>query len=63
MKEHLAGKTLEELHEVAQQMGMPPFAAKQMARWLYTRRVKDNASMTDLSKQHRALLSEKYDVG
>lgn len=62
-KEHLVGKNLEELQELSQHQGMPRFAAKQLARWLYTRRVSDIADMTDISKQHRAMLSEQYDVG
>lgn len=62
-KEHLVGKNLEELQELSQHQGMPRFTAKQLARWLYTRRVSDIADMTDISKQHRAMLLEQYDVG
>ena len=34
-KEHLLGKTLEELQAVAEENGLPRFAAKQIASWLY----------------------------
>lgn len=34
-KEHLLGKTLEELQTVAEENGLPRFAAKQIASWLY----------------------------
>ncbi len=59
----LIGLTLEGLREVAKECGMPAFSAKQMARWLYEKRVTDIESMTDLSKSARARLSESYEVG
>ena len=62
-KQHLVGKTLEELQEVAAECGMPSFAAKQMAQWIYVQRVNDVEAMTNISKVHRARLAEKYDVG
>ncbi|MBR5844157.1 MAG: 23S rRNA (adenine(2503)-C(2))-methyltransferase RlmN [Bacteroidaceae bacterium] len=62
-KQHLVGKTLEELQEVAAQCGMPSFAAKQLAQWIYVRRVNDIEVMTNISKAHRARLAETYDVG
>ena len=61
--EHLYGKTLAELRVVAEEYGLPRFAAGQMARWLYKRHVTDIASMTDLSAVARARLSERYDIG
>ncbi len=63
VKEHLAGMSLDALQALVQQQGMPRFAAKQLARWLYIRRVRDIADMTDVSKLHRTALAEKYDVG
>ena len=38
-KEHLLGKTLEELQTVAEENGLPRFAAKQIASWLYEKRI------------------------
>ncbi len=61
--EHLYGKTLAELRLVAEEFGLPRFAAGQMARWLYKRHVNDIASMTDLSAAARARLAERYDIG
>ena len=61
--EHLYGKTLAELRLVAEEFGLPRFAAGQMARWLYKRHVTDIASMTDLSAVARARLAERYDIG
>ncbi len=62
-KEHLLGKTLEELQVVAAETGMPRFAAKQMALWLYTKRVGSIDEMTNISLRHREKLSQRYDVG
>ena len=62
-REHLVGKTLEELQEIAQACGMPRFAGKQIAQWIYERRVNDIDAMTNLSKAHRAQLALTYDVG
>ena len=61
--EKLLGKTLAQLGDVARECGMPPFAAKQMARWLYQKRVSSIDSMTDISKACREKLAEKWEVG
>ena len=63
MKETLLGKTLSELKEIASQEGLPAFAAKQMAQWLYQKHVTEIDAMTNLSKAARAALSERYEVG
>ncbi len=62
-KEHLLGKTLYELQMVAAEMGMPRFAAKQMAQWLYIKRVSEISAMSNISLQHRERLSQRYDIG
>jgi 23S rRNA (adenine2503-C2)-methyltransferase len=62
-KEPLYGKTLTRLQSICTELGLPRFAAKQIARWLYVRRVTDFAQMTDLSLKARTLLSEKYELG
>ena len=62
-KEHLLGKTWEELQAVVAEAGMPRFAARQMASWLYEKRVCDLSEMTNLSLRHREQLSQRYDVG
>lgn len=59
----LIGLTLPELREVAAEAGLKPFAAKQMAAWLYERRATSIDEMTDLSKAGRERLKEKYTVG
>ena len=55
--------TLSELQEVTKGLGMPGFTAKQIAQWLYVKRVKSIDEMTNLSLKHRAMLSEAYVVG
>lgn len=60
----LIGLTIEALRQVAAQCGMPNFAAGQMARWLYDKRVAAIEEMTDLSKGARQRLAEAgYTVG
>ncbi len=49
MKESLLGKTPDELREVALKVGLPAFAGKQLAGWLYGRRVKSFDEMTNIS--------------
>ena len=57
------GLTLEELKLVAADIGMPAFAAKQVAQWLYTKRVTEIDAMTNLSLRHREALNQQYVVG
>ena len=59
----LLGKTLDELAAVAAENGMPRFAAKQLARWIYVRHVRSIEEMTDISKVHRQRLQARYEVG
>lgn len=62
-KRPLLGMTLDELKTVAEEAGLRPFAAKQMARWLYEKRVTAIDEMTDLSKSAREYLNGAYCVG
>jgi 23S rRNA (adenine2503-C2)-methyltransferase len=62
-KQSLLGLTLPQLRTVCAECGLPPFAAKQMARWLYVARATDIDAMTDLSLKGRAALKEHYCVG
>lgn len=63
MKERLFGKTLAELSAVTSAAGLPIYAAKQIAGWLYKKGVQSVEQMTDLSLKARTTLSESYDVG
>ena len=62
-KKSLYGLTLNELQTLCADLSLPRFAAKQIARWLYVRRVKSIEEMTDLSKVARAALEEHYELG
>lgn len=62
-KRALWGLTLAELQALAKELGMPGFAAKQIAAWLYDKKVASIDEMTNLSLKHRELLKEAYEVG
>ena len=61
--EVLLGKTLAELQVVAQEVGLPRFAGKQLAEWLYVRRAKSFDEMTNISLKGREALKANYSVG
>ena len=62
-KQPLLGMTLAELQSLVKQLDMPAFSAKQIASWLYDKKVKSIDEMTNLSLKHRDLLKELYEVG
>ena len=62
-KERLFGKTLAELSVVTSEAGLPAYAAKQVAGWLYKKGVKSVEEMTDLSLNARTLIAANYEVG
>lgn len=62
-REWLLGMNLEELKKVAQEVGLKPFASKQIAGWLYQKRVKEIDEMTNISLAARQLLKERYTIG
>ena len=62
-KKKLLGMTPGQLREVAAECGLPPFAAKQIARRLYVNRARSIDEMTELSKRGREMLAAGYCVG
>ena len=62
-KEKLLGKNPDELKAAALAAGLPAFAGKQLAQWLYVRRVRSFDEMTNISKAGRAKLAELYELG
>ena len=62
-KTPLLGLSPDELKGVAKSLGMPAFSGGQMAKWLYTKHVSSIDDMTDISKQNRERLKEKYVIG
>ena len=63
MSEVLLGKTLSELQEVALSVGLQKFAGKQLAEWLYVRRVTSFDEMTNISLKGREALKSNYVIG
>jgi 23S rRNA (adenine2503-C2)-methyltransferase len=63
MKKVLLGHSLAELKYIVSLFGLPSFTAKQIADWLYKKRVKSIDQMTNLSKSAREKLSSEYEVG
>ncbi len=62
-KEKLYGKTLNELIGVTKRLGMPGFAARQIADWLYKKEIQSIKEMTNLSNKTRDLLETEYELG
>lgn len=60
--ENLFGMTLAQLQQALLPLGAPPYAARQVARWLYRRVVTDPEAMTDLGKDLRRRLKERFPV-
>lgn len=61
--EPLLGKTLDELKNITSELGLPGFTAKQIADWLYKKKVTTIEQMTNLSLKAREALAEKYTIG
>lgn len=55
--------TLAELQDLTERLGMPRFAAKQIALWLYVKRVTSIDDMTNLSLKFREILKANYEIG
>jgi 23S rRNA (adenine2503-C2)-methyltransferase len=61
--ENLFGKTLDELKEITVSLHLPRFTAKQIADWLYKKKIGSIEEMSNLSKSSRQKLSESYELG
>lgn len=61
--EALLGKNPEELKAVCLKYGLPSYAAKQMADWLYRKKVRDISQMTNISKAARQALAADFEIG
>ena len=59
----LLGHTLTELKAIVAQYGLPTFTAKQIADWLYKKKVRSINDMTNLSQKARTALAEHYTIG
>ena len=59
----LIGMTLSDLEVLAAEFTLPRFRAKQIAKWLYDKRVTLIDEMTDIPKGVREAMSKRYCVG
>ena len=62
MKTNIKSFTLDELKEEMQLLGEKPFRAEQIFKWIHQENVQSFDEMTNLSKELREALKEKYDL-
>lgn len=62
-RQYLLGMTLAEITESIQTMGLPKYTAKQIADWIYVKRVASIDEMTNISIRNRDILKKRYEVG
>ncbi|MBF6627707.1 MAG: 23S rRNA (adenine(2503)-C(2))-methyltransferase RlmN [Proteiniphilum sp.] len=62
-KQTLLGMTLAEITESVLELNLPKFTARQIADWVYVKRVKSIDEMSNISLKNREILNESFDVG
>ena len=62
-KKRLLGMTLSQIKEAVTGIGMPAFTAKQIADWIYCKRVSDISEMTNISLKNRETLAQHFETG
>ena len=62
-KREFLGMTLGQFKEAVAEVGMPAFTAKQIADWVYKKRVVSIDAMTNISQKNREKLKEQFVVG
>ena len=55
--------TLAEITESVMELKLPQFTAKQIADWVYLKRVRSIDEMSNISLKNREILNESFDVG
>lgn len=61
--ESIYGKNIAELKAVVAQVGLPAFAAKQLAEWMYKKGATSFEQMTNISLAGRKALAERFTLG
>jgi len=61
--EWLLGKDLDQLTQIALALGLPRYTGKQLADWLYRKRVKSIGEISNLSKTGRERLGAHFEIG
>ncbi|MFO7616057.1 MAG: radical SAM protein, partial [Bacteroidales bacterium] len=59
----LFGKSLQEIEGIAAELGLPGYAAGQVADWLYKKRIGSIDGMTNLPAKTREALKERFELG
>ena len=54
--------TLKELTDVIAGLGKPAYAAKNMFKWVYKRRMEDFSQMSDIAKGLRTHFADNYKI-
>ena len=62
-KKYLLGMTLAEIAEEVVELKLPKFTAKQIADWIYVKRVTEIDDMTNISIRNRDILKKRFEVG
>ncbi len=62
-KKPLLGLNLEQLNEITDNLGLPAFNAKEIAKWIYQRKATHIDQMTNIAAKARQKLSETYCIG
>ena len=62
-KKSLLGMNLYELQCLAKELGMPQFTGRQIAEWIYVRKVNSIDEMTNISKKNREKLNQNVILG
>lgn len=62
-EKYLLGLTLSEITNEIAQLKLPKFTAKQIADWIYVKRVTSIDEMTNISKKNREILQSHFNVG
>ncbi len=62
-KDTLLGKTIDELTDIATNLGMRRFVGAQLADWIYKKGARSFEELRNLSKQNIERLSQNYDFG
>ncbi|MCX6257999.1 MAG: 23S rRNA (adenine(2503)-C(2))-methyltransferase RlmN [Bacteroidia bacterium] len=62
-KEHLFGKKPDEIENIARELALPKYATRQLIDWIYKKKITSIDEMSNLSKQVREKLNERFDLG
>lgn len=63
MKKKLYGMTLSQLQGEVKALSMPKFTAKQIAEWLYKKRITEIGQMSNISVTNRQKINDLYEIG